>query len=190
MTGAQSYEQMWRGNVMFVSSKLNRAHAAVHALGEALENGHTRSARRQYRTARHEVTAVAQEVKTLGTEQPSPAVMTEMTATGSTLAIRGSGAATIALDVMVDAMAGLTATEEDGDTDTLIGACIDAEQVYKDSAAVVKAVSNAHGSALTNLERAFDTGGEVALRRKVRDARTRVHDINQRVGGPGQGLSS
>ena len=184
MTLAHPYEQTWRGKAAFVASKLDRAHAAVDVLGAALEKGHSRSTRRHYRAARNEVVSVAQEVKTLCTEQPPPESLPETTGTGSTLAIRGSGAATIALDVMVDAMAGLTATEEDADTDVLIGACLDAEHVYADSAAVVKAVSSAHGSALTDLERAFDTEGEVALRKKVRAARAQVRDINKRVGSP------
>ena len=184
MTPEQTYEQTWRGQAAFVATRLDRAHSAVNVLGEALETGHSRSAVRQYRTARDEVTGVAQEIQTLRVDQPPPDVMPEMTATGSTLVIRGAGAATIALDVIVNAMAALTAAEKESDTDALIGACIDAQQVYADSAAVVRAASNAHGSALSNLERAFDTEGEVALRKKVRDARAQVYDINKRVGGP------
>src|SRR5580692_3238910 len=105
MTLSQPYERSWRGKADFVASKLDRAHAAVHVLGTALESGNTRTVRRHYRSVRKEVASVAREEKTLRTEQPSTASMPESTATGLTLAIRGSDAAAIALDVMVDAMA-------------------------------------------------------------------------------------
>ena len=184
MTLGQPYEQSWRGKADFVVSKLDRAHAAVHVLGAALESGNTRTVRRHYRSVRNEVASVAREVKTLRTEQPSTASMPESTVAGSTLAIRGSDAAAIALDVMVDAMAVLTTTEVGAETDVLIGACIDAERVYEDSTAVVKAASHAHGSAIVDLEHAFDTEGEVFLRRRVEETRTRLHKAAERMIGP------
>jgi hypothetical protein len=185
MTVPQPYEQMWRGKAAFVASKLERAHSAVEVLGTALEKGDTRTVRRNYSSARREVASVAQEVNSLRSEQPSTESMEDATATGSTLTIRGSGVATIALDVMVDAMAALTTVEDKEDTDLLIGACIDAERAYEDCTAVVKAVSRAHGPALGDLKRAFDTQGEVALRKRVRDARPRVHEVSDRLGVTG-----
>lgn len=86
---------------------------------------------------------------------------------------------------MVEAMTTLSLTEEDDDTDVLIGACIDAARAYKDGTAVVKAAAQAHRPALRVLERAFDTQDEVALRKRVTADRATVQAISERVGRTG-----
>lgn len=186
MTLEQQRSYDWRGRGFHLLWKLDRAHTAVQVLGTALDEGHSRSARRHYRAARSQVRSAAEEVKTLRSEQPSAERLGEQDATGSDLVIRGSGSATIALDVLVDAMATLSATNEVDDMDVLVGACIDAQRAYEDSTAVVKAASQAHGPSLRNLERAFDTEGEVALRKRVKADRAAVHAISERVGRSGR----
>jgi hypothetical protein len=109
--------------------------------------------------------------------------MDQATAEGSALAIRGSDAATVALDVMVEAMAALETDHDDQDADILVGACIDAQRTFEDSVAVVQATSRAHGSSITNLKKAFDTDGEVALRERLRRKRDSVRAIRGRTVG-------
>lgn len=171
----------WRGRAFHLAWKLDRAHTAAQILGTALDEGDPLATRRHYRAAREAVGSVAKEVKTLRCEQPPTEWLKEQGATGPTLVIRGSWSATVALAVMVDAMTTLSVTREVDDTDVLIGACIDAERAYEDSTAVVKAASQAYGSALGDLERAFDTEGEVALRKRVTAGRAAVHTISERV---------
>jgi hypothetical protein len=171
----------WRGKAHHLAWKLDRAHNAVQVLGTALDDGDPRSARRRYRAAREAVGSVADEVETFRSEQAPSELLEEQEAAGTTLVMRGSGSATVALDVMIDAMTTLSVTDEVDDTDVLIGACIDAERAYEDSTAVVKAASQAHGPALRDLERAFNTEGEVALRKRVTADRAAVHAINERV---------
>ena len=172
----------WRGKAFHLAWKLDRAHAAAHVLGTTLDEGDPLAARRRYRAAREAVGSVAKEVKTFRCEHPPTEGLDERGATGPTLVIRGSWSATVALVVMVDAMTTLSFTHEVDDTDVLVGACIDAERAYEDSTAVVKAASQAYGSVLGNLARAFDTDGEVALRKRVTAGRAAVHAISERVG--------
>jgi hypothetical protein len=178
----QPVEQKWRGKAAFLASKLNRAHLAVHALAATLERGHTRLALRRYRSVREQIASLSEEVKAMRSEQPTKGpIDDDATAEGSALAIRGSDAATIALDVMVDAMAALNMTDHGVDVDVLIGACIDAEQAFRDSVAIVQATSEAHGSAIRSLKNAFDTDGEIALRERVWNKRAAVQAINERA---------
>jgi len=177
----QPFEHKWRGQAAFIAEKLQRAHRAVHTLAGTLERGHTRLARRQYRSVREQLSSLSEEVGTMHSEQPPKGHMDDATAIGSTLAIRGSDAAAIALDVMLDAMTALNATGDGEHADLLIGACIDAEHAFEDSVAVVRATSMAHGSAIKSLKNAFDTDGEVALRERVRKERVAVRSINERV---------
>ena len=177
MTDMQPYDHIWRGKAAFVVSKLERARQAVHMCGDACEGGDTAEARRHYRLARDEIASVATEVNGMRSEQLSANQMERTTMVGSTLAIRGCGAAVIALDVLVDAVAGLTATDDVDDVDALVGACIDAQRAFGDCTAIVKAATSAHGGSLYSLERAFNAEGEVALRRRVSDARRQVHSI-------------
>jgi hypothetical protein len=174
MTLSQPYEHVWRARAAFVSSKLDRAHSTVYLLGDTLENGDTRLARGPWHTARRAVDSVAREVKTLRDEQPPTEALDEPAVTGSALTVDGAGAATMALDVIVNSMVALSATEDEDATDVLVGACIDAAQVYEGSTAVVKAASQSHGSEVLDLKRAFDANGEVALRNRVAAARARL----------------
>jgi len=177
MTSFLLYEQQWRGKAAHLAFRLDRARSAVEGLGESFEQDDPGEARRRYSALRDEVVSLAAEVKELRSEQRSTRDMDKTTEKGSTLVIRGCGAATIALDVMIDAMAALAVTDEAEIVDVLVGACIVAQRAYDDGAAVVKAASFAHGSSLNNLERAFYTEGEAALRKGVTEARDRVHEI-------------
>ncbi len=78
---------------------------------------------------------------------------------------------------MVDAVAGLTVTDDVDDVDVLVGASIDAQQAFGDCTAIVKAAANAHGGRLDGLDRAFNSEGEIALRRRVSDARRRLQSV-------------
>ena len=161
----------WRQRSIHLAWKLDRAHTAIDVLGAALEADDPMSARHAARSVHGDVGAVADEVKMLCAEQPPLERMNDPDTIGSTLAIGGSGVATIALDVMVGAMVALAATDDDDDdTDFLIGACVDAESAYEAGAAVVRAAPTIDGSAMLNLQRAFETEGEVALRKRVVNA--------------------
>ncbi len=177
MTFNQPYDHSWRGKAAFAVSKLERARRAVQVCGDACEGGDTTEARRHYRMARDEIASVATEVNSMRSEQLAAVQMERTTVIGSTLAIRGCGAATIALDVMVDAVAGLTVTDDVDDVDVLVGASIDAQQAFGDCTAIVKAAANAHGGRLDGLDRAFNSEGEIALRRRVSDARRRLQSV-------------
>ena len=181
MKSSLSYEQQWRGKATYLASKLDRARSALLGLGEAFEQDDGGEARRRYSALRDEVVSLAAEVKELRSEQLSTKDMDKATEKGSILVIRGCGAATVALDVMIDAMAALKFTDEGESVDVLVGACIVAQRAYDDGAAVVKAASIAHGSSLNNLERAFYNEGEAALRKEVTEARGRVHAILARA---------
>ena len=177
----QSFEQAWRGRAVFLASKLRDAHASVQALATTFDKGRARSALRRYRSIREQIVSLSDQVRALRSEQPPNGRMDTATAEGSTLAIRGSDAATDALGLMLDAMAALHATDDDSTVDVLVGACNDAEHAYEDSVAIVQATSRAHGPAITTLTRAFDTDGEVALRERVWRKWSAVRAINDRV---------
>jgi hypothetical protein len=170
----------WREKTMHLAWKLDRAHSTVEDLGAALDEGDDSSAQQVLRSAHEAVGSAAEAVKTLHAEQ-QPTALDEPEAIGSELAIGGSGVATVALDVMVNAMLALAATEDDDDTDFLIGACVDAGNAYEVSAAVVEAAPLTHGTAMLNLKEAFETEG-VALRKRVSKARPRVLEIKERNG--------
>lgn len=170
----------WREKTMHLAWKLDRAHSAMEDLGTALDDGDIVSARHVARTAQEVVGSVAHAVKEMRDEQPASHAMNDTDAIALSLAIGGSGVAAIALDVMVNAMVALAATDEEDDTDFLIGACVDAESAFEVSAAVVKAAPRRGGPAIRDLQRAFETDGEVALRRRLT---ARVLEINERVRG-------
>ncbi len=107
-------------------------------LGAALEKGDDVSARHIAKSAHQAVGSVGHAVKTLRSEL-TPEQLDRPDAVGPTLAIGGSGVATIALDVMVSAMVALAATDDGDEADFLIGACLDAENAYEVSTAVVAA---------------------------------------------------
>jgi hypothetical protein len=177
MTLSQPYEHSWRARAAFLSTKLDRAHSSVYFLGEALEKGDSRTARGPWHSARREVDSVAREVKNLRDEQ-LPTEDQEPSGTGSALTIDGADAATMALDVMVNSMVALSATQDEEATDVLVGACVDAARVYEGGAATVKAALRSHGSEVVELRRAFDADGEVALRNSVVKTRARLGDMN------------
>ena len=145
----------WRFQAVQLASELERAHATIEDLGAALETGDDDSVRHIARTAHQAVGSVGYSVKALHSEQPPTQQLDTPDAIGSTLTIGGSGVATIALDVMVSAMLALAATDDEDETDFLIGACLDAESAYEVSTAVVQAAPTArrpcHARAPTRL---------------------------------------
>ena len=174
----------WRESALDLAWKLNRAHNLVDALGTALANGDDVSAQRSEEAAHNAVYSVARRLEAVRSELSPDIAMTESDAVGSTLAIGGSGVATLALDVMVNAKVALAATDETDETDDadfLVRACADAENAYEVAAAVVKAVPSREGPAVMELRRAFETEGGIALRRKLTKARPRVREIYERV---------
>ena len=173
----------WRNKTALLASELERAHATMEDLGAALDEGDDVSARHMARCAQDAVGAVGYAVKALRSEQPPAEQLDPPDAIGSTLAIGGSGVATIALDVMVSAMLAMAATDDSDDTDFLIGACLDAESAFEVSTAVVAAAPTGDGPKILDLYRADDTEGSVALRQKVITARPQVRAISRRVRG-------
>ena len=173
----------WRQKTVQLAFELERAHATMEDLGVALDKGDDASSRHMARSAHEAVGSIGYAVKALRTEQPPAEQLDPPDAIGSTLAIGGSGVATIALDVMVSAMLALAATDDGDETDFLIGACLDAESAYEMSAAVVAAAPRRDVPDILDLRRAYDTQGSVALRRKVIKARPRVNEIRKRVTG-------
>jgi hypothetical protein len=171
----------WRESALDLAWKLNRAHNLVDALGTALANGDDVSAQRSEGAAHNAVNSVARRLEAVRSQLSPDLAMTESDAVGSTLAIGGSGVATVALDVMVNAKVALAATDEADDADFLVRACADAENAYEVAAAVVKAVPGTDGPAAWELRRAFETEGGIALRRRLTKARPRVRAIYQRV---------
>ncbi len=171
----------WREEATQMVCELDRAHSTIEHLGSALDGGDELTAHDTLRLAHDAVTSVAQAVKTMRAELPPNALSSESDAIGSTLAIGGSGTATIALDVMVNGMVALALTDDKEDTDFLIGACVDAESAYQVSAAVLQAASRRDGAAMLDLRRAFETEGEIALRRRLTRARPRVREIYERA---------
>jgi hypothetical protein len=171
----------WREKALQVGSMLHRAHSLIGDLAAALDEGDDASARLTAQGAHKAVNSVTRAIHAMRSELPPEPPMAGPEAVGSTLAIGGSGVATIALDVMVNAMMALAATDDEGDTDFLIGTCVDAESAYEVAAAVVQAAPRRHGPAVMDLRRAFDTEGEIALRDRLIRARPRVREIYERV---------
>lgn len=170
----------WREKASHLAWKLNRAHSLIEDVGTALDHGDEKSAQRRAEAAQNAVNSVARALRAIRAE-PSPEIaVAEPDAVGSALAMRGSGVATVALDVKVNAMMALAATHDQGETDFLIGACVDAENAYEVAAAVVEAVPRREGSAVLELRRAFETEGGVALRQRLTQVQPRVREIYQR----------
>jgi hypothetical protein len=179
--GPRPYD--WREKTVQLAFELERAHATMEDLGVALDNGDDESARHIARSAHEAVGSVGHAVKSLRREQPPAEHLDQPDAIGSALAIGGSGVATIALDVMVSAMLALSGTDDGDETDFLIGACLDAENAYEVSAAVVAAAPRRDVPEILDLRRAYETEGSVALRTRVIKARPRVREISRRVTG-------
>jgi len=175
----------WREKTVQLAFELERAHATMEDLGAALEKGDDVSARHIAKSAHQAVGSVGHAVKTLRSEL-TPEHLDRPDAVGPALAIGVSGVATIALDVMVSAMVALAATDDGDEADFLIGACLDAENAYEVSAAVVAAAPTRDDPEILDLRRAYETEGSVALRTKVIKARPRVGEITRRVTGEAQ----
>jgi hypothetical protein len=171
----------WREQALHLAWKLQRAHNLIDDVGAALGDGDEKSAQRRAEAAHNAVNSVARAIEAIRGE-PSPEMsIPEPDAVGSTLAIGGSGVATLALDVKVNAMMALAATHDQRETDFLIGVCADAESAYEVAAAVVEAAPRRHGAAVMDLRRAFETAGGIALRERVIEARPRVREIYERT---------
>jgi hypothetical protein len=171
----------WRNETSRVVWELDRAHSTLQDLSCALDEGDERSAQHTLQLAHDAVTSVAHSVKAMRAELPPDADSNEPEVVGSTLAVGGSGVATIALDVLVNAMVALSLTDDTNETDFLIGACVDAESAYEVSAAVLHAAPERQGAAMLELRRAFETDGGIALRKKLTRARPRVREIYERA---------
>jgi hypothetical protein len=172
----QPYEQRWRSRTAQLASRLDRTRVTIHRLAPTLETGDSRLAEHRYGLALRDLESLVEDIKAFRSDRPPAKDLDEATAAGSMLALRGSVAAAVALDVMVEAMTALPSVDEERDAEEeLIGACIDATQSYEESRAIVRAASQAHGAALWDLQRAFDTEGEIALRERVAAKRAAVH---------------
>ena len=172
----------WRRKTKCVAEQLDEAHSAVEALGTALDEGNGSSSQHVEATAKDAVGFVAESVKNLRTEQPPAAEMDDLDRAGSTLAIGGGGVATVALDVMVNAMMALAATDDGDETDLLVSASLDAGNAYEVGVGIVEAVPQADEPGMVDLKQALRTEGSKALTKRVIQARHRVLAIRERVG--------
>lgn len=189
MVGVAHRQYGWREQAAQVASELHRARSAVETLNSDLERNDTKSARRDFLAVREKLGSVAEQVKALRAEQPPIDELGEPDATASTLAITGSGVATVALDVLVNAMVAMSAAgdEDNEETDFLVGACMDAELAYLTCTAIVHAAPESEKSEVHELKQAFDTDGGKALRKRVNEAHSKVLQINRRDTGHRQG---
>ena len=173
----------WRSGSRELVGRLDRARSAVEDLGDALEHGDDDSAHAMAHSALDAVGSVAVTVNSLSAQRPPEARLTESDATGSMLAIGGSEVANEALDLMVNAMVALAATDDDGDdADFLIGACLDAASAYQIGATALENAPKCSGEAIQDLKRAFDRHGETGLHERLARCRARAVAINQRLG--------
>jgi hypothetical protein len=171
----------WRERALHLAWKLNRAHGLIDELGTALDEGDEKSAEQRAEVAQNAVNSVARALSAMRVG-PSPDVASpEPDAVGSALAMRGSGVATMALDVKVNAMMALAGTHDQSETDFLIGACLDAESAFEVAAAVVEAVPKKSGPAVMDLRRAFETEGGIALRTRLIEVQPRVREIHEKA---------
>ena len=180
-TGMEQQPFDWREKAFHLAWKLNRAHNLILDVGSALDQGDDESARRRAEVALTAVNSLARTLSAVRVELSPDVPMAEPDAVGSTLAIGGSGVATMALDTMVNAMMALALTHDRSDTDFLIGSYVDAESAYEVAEAVVQAAPRSHGQAVIDLRRAFDTEGGIALRERLTKARPRVREIYERA---------
>ncbi|HUO48489.1 MAG TPA: hypothetical protein VMU09_06620 [Acidimicrobiales bacterium] len=174
MTPIRHFDLRWRRQAAHLGVRLRRAHVAVHSVAATLDKGRPRAAGRRQAVARHHIESVAREIESLRGLRPAEGHEDETAAAGSSLALRSATAAALSLDVMLDAVVALGTAHGRHDTEVLIGACIDAEQGYAESVAVVRAAATAHGAAIRTLTQAFDTDGEVDLRRRLEQKRSAI----------------
>ena len=184
MTVSEKRPYEWRTGTVQLGSKLDSAHCAVEDLGSALDDGDSAAARSIARSALGAVGSVNDAVDAMRAERPPDARLSEPDAIGSMLAIGGSEVASVALDVMVNAMVALAATDDDGDEDFLIGACVDAASAYEVGAAVVETAPRWNGPGILDLKRAFEAEaeGESAIGTRLTRTRARVDEINRQTG--------
>ena len=171
----------WRSETKHLAGQLERAHDVVEAMGAALDEADDAGAKSVEAVARDAVVIVAKSVKTLSTERPPADNLSEPEGLGSTLAVAGGGVATVALDVMVNAMAALATTDDNDDTEFLVGASLDAESAYEVGSAVVQASTSADLPRMVNLQRTLDTGACRALRERLIRSRPRVQAMKERA---------
>ena len=172
----------WRGGTVELVCRLDRAQSAVEDLGSALEQGDDDLARLIAHSALNAVGSVVDAVNTLRAERPPEAGLSEPDAAGSMLAIAGSGDASTALEVMVNAMVALAATDDEEDADILIGACVDAASAYQVGASVLEDAPSGNGAAIQDLKRAFDVERKAAFGPSLTTGRALAVEINQRSG--------
>jgi hypothetical protein len=171
----------WRERALHLAWKLDRAHELIQDVGVALDEGDGASAQRRAQVAQNAVNSVARALTAMRAELSPDVPLAQPDAIGSTLAIGGSGVATVALDTMVNAMMALAVTHDRSETDFLIGTYVDAESAYEVAEAVVQAAPRRHGPAVMDLQRAFETEGGIALRERLTKARPRVREIYERA---------
>ena len=172
----------WRKETKHLAGELERAHDVVEAMGTALDEADDAGAKSVEAVAHDAVVIAAQSVKNLTTKQRQPSDNPgESDALGSTLAVAGGGVATVALDVMVNAMAALATTDDNDDTEFLVGASLDAESAYEVGTAVVQASTSADLQRMVNLQRTLDTGACRALRERLIRSRPRVQAMKERA---------
>ena len=175
----------WRRKASKLARQLHHTHDTVEALGSALDRSDDAVVTRMKTSAEKGVRTAAASVNELHGEQPHAEPLPEPDAIGSSLAIGGGGMAAVALDVMVNAMTALAATDDTDDTDFLVAASMDCEKAYEVGTAVVHTVAHSDDSGITDLLRAYETDGSKALRVRLAQARPRVLAIKDRVGVAG-----
>ena len=172
----------WRSDTTRLAGQLDKAHSAVDVLSSALDEGDGVWAKNVEKMAHETVCFVADSVKTLKAKQPSTEAVDDLDAKGSSLALAAGGVATVALDVIVNALVALANTEDGDDTDFLVSASLDSEYAYEVGVAIVEAAPQSDEHGLVDLERALRSEGSKALTKKVTQARPRVLAIRERVG--------
>lgn len=179
--GAQrSYD--WRAGSGELIGRLDRAHSAAQDLSSALERGDEDSAHALAHSALEAVGSIDDAVAALSAQLPPEARLSEPDRARSMVAIGGSDVACVALDVMVNALLALAATDDDDDTDCLIAAYVDAASAYQVAATAVENAPKADGAAIRDLKGSFDLQGESSLRTTLTRDRGRVVEISRRLG--------
>ena len=179
MASRQPLTTDWRMSAKRLAGQLDKAHSAVDVLRAALDEGDGPWAKNVEQMAHETVDFVADSVKRFEVMQPS--TDDDLNVTGSSLALGGGGVATVALDVIVNAMVALASTDNRDDIDFLVSVSIDAEEAYEVGVAVMEAAPNTDRSGVADLLGALGTEGNNALAKRVVQARPRVLAIKKRV---------
>ena len=181
--GPQLFDQTWRARAILLISSLERTHGIVHALGEALGRSPKDevAVRRLRAVIDDEIASLGTYMKETHPYRAGRDEVTDVAKTGSALAVAAIETATLALNTLVAAMTALSVTNDDLDTETLIGACIDGERAYEESIAMARATSQSDRWGIEDLRCAFFTSGEIALRKRLREKNSNVQAISERV---------